>query len=666
MRRLLFTGLIIMLILSACSTRAATAPTASVTVVPPATVAPSATATMLPTSTPIPPTVVKGRAMLTGYPGMASCAAQNLVPEGTEVTVTGTYRDFAAVEFQSGAFLEKGFLPKNSLAVFPGSIPELATEQVPWRPVVDYSAWSYFSSENGGEIIASPSSERDTDRVTDPSQHPVPVPLRIHFGMESTSAPWAAVKFTTTPEKTPWWKDINRMDIFNGDSSYSLCIRDGSTEDCTVDIPLAIPSDQEITLLFPDGNGKYLKVLDKADKVVNEIDFTNVPGLNLPNGIFPFGWFQFGTTVGYPGTLKVTHLSITTPPSGKFETSWMTEPGLAELAATRGILIGTEFNPDMMMDERYCGVIRHDFNMGALSSFTDANLWLGPDEYNFTKLDQVVNDSAKYGLTLYASHLVWGAYEEGILPDWLKEGNYSKEELLTILNNHITTMVNRYKDRVKIWSIANEAPERDRYPGADFWYDHIGPEYIEKSFEWAREADPNAILLLNAANNESPRDPDTTYNIDTLYTMVKTMKEKGVPIDAVGMQMHLFLPWLSQVMPIEEDVEATMKKFGDLGVKVMITEMDVDLHEIPGTAQEKVDIQTRLYADMMTACIQSGVCTLFATWGVSDATSWISAINSTWVYKTPTPDAAPLLFDTEYLPKPAYDSVRDVLRRGLK
>jgi endo-1,4-beta-xylanase len=306
-------------------------------------------------------------------------------------------------------------------------------------------------------------------------------------------------------------------------------------------------------------------------------------------------------------------------------------------------------------------VIRHDFNLGALSVFTDAKVWLGSHEYDFTLLDQQVNDSAAYGLTMYASHLVWGSYDEGVLPDWLKKGHYSKQELLTILKNHITTLVSRYKDKVKIWSIANEAPERDRNRGADFWFDHIGPEYIEKSFEWAREADPNAILLFNAANNESPRDANTTHNINTLYKMVKAMKEKGVPIDAVGMQMHLFLPWESQVMPKEPDVESTMKKFGDLGVKVMITEMDVDLHEIPGTAQEKVDIQNRLYADMMTACIQSGVCIVFATWGVSDATSWISSFDSKWVYKTYTPDAAPLLFDTEYLPKPAYDAVIKVL-----
>jgi endo-1,4-beta-xylanase len=614
-----------------------------------------------PTDLPVGSATVSGRAILSDYPGLAACASQKLIPEGTRVAVSGIYQDFASVEFQNGDGIKTGFLPKSVLSDLTGDIPELTTDQIPWKPVVDYSAWSYYSPENGGEIIASPASDEQTDWVTDPAQHPVPVPLRIHFGLQNESSPWAAVRITGKPDNDPWWKDITRLDISIDETSYYLGIRDGSTEGYTVGIPLAIPADQEITLLFLDANGKQVQILDVSESVILEIDFTRYPGLNLPDGLFPNGWFQFGTTVGYPGTLKVTHLSLSTSPSGNYETSWMTGPGLAELAAPHGILIGTEYNPDMMMDERYCGVIRHDFNLGILSVFTDARVWLGPEEYDFALVDQQVNDSANYGLTLYASHLVWGSYDQGVLPDWLKEGDYSKAELLDILHTHISTLVGRYKDKVKIWSIANEAPERDRYFGADFWYDHIGSEYIEKSFQWAREADPDAVLLFNAANNESPRDDDTSYNISTLYQMVKSMKEKGIPVDAIGMQMHLFLPWLSHVMLVEEDVEATMRKFGDLGVKVMITEMDVDLHEIGGTMEEKLQIQAHIYADMMTACIRSGVCTVFATWGVDDGTSWISSPSSTWVYKNHTPDAAPLLFDIDYKPKPAYDAVRDVL-----
>jgi endo-1,4-beta-xylanase len=651
MMRVFISCIIVLFIISACAPIAATA--TEIPTTPPITI--QATATKNFTAT------VIGRANLFNFPDQTQCTAENILPAGAEVTVTGTYKDYAAVEFEKEGVLEKGYIPKVNLSGLTPDLPELTTEQLPWRPVVDYSALSYYSPENGGELTVSSASTTETD--IEIGNYTLTIPLRIQFGLQVSGAPWGEVKILGKRDnQNPWWKDTIRMNVGTNGSNYELCIRDGTTEDCTVKIEIDIPQDQQITLLFLDKNGDHLQVLDQTGKMIKEIDFTNYPGLHLPNGFFPDGVFYFGTTVGFPGTLKVTNLSITTPPTGVYATSWITEPGLAELAAPKGILIGTEFNPGNMSDDRFCRIIRHDFNMGALSVFSDASIWTAPDEYNFQLLDQQVNAAADYGLTLYASHLVYGAVQPGYLPDWLTHGNFSKEDLLNILHNHITTLVTRYKDKVKIWSIANEAPERDRYPGNDFWYDHIGPEYIEKSFEWAREADPDAILIFNADNNESPRDANTTYNINTLYQKVKTMKENGVPIDAIGMQMHLFVKWNSKVMPKEADVEATMKKFGGLGVKVMITEMDVDMHEIPGTPQQKAAAEVQLYTDMMTACINSGVCTAFETWGVSDSMSLLTAGNAFSFYKTPTPDAAPLLFDVNFEPKPAYFAVLDVLK----
>jgi|GEM_PF-1909039 len=649
-------AILLLVFLASCT------PASTPTITP--TVLPEETPTTIPTAIPtaIPFSTVTGRAVLSTSPELDACASQSLLPEGSQVFVTGLYGDYAKVEFQNGGVLEKGFLPKQNLNGIPADVMELGINDIPWKTVVDYSAWEYFFAEEQA-IIFSPDSEEKSDWASDPTNHPVPAPLRIRFGLQSDSNTWAAVKLTGMPQQEPWWQDLTRMDIFSNGETYELCVRDGTTEGCTAAIPLPIPTDEEVVLLFPDQFGKSLQVLDETNTVVTTLEFTSYPGLKLPNGIFPNGWFQFGLTVG-SGTLKIIHPSLTTPPTGIFESSWLYEPGLAELAKPHNILIGTEFSLDLMSDARYCGAIHHDFNLGALSAFTDAKIWRGPGDYDFLTLDQIVDKTIENGLTPYASHLVWGSYDPGVLPEWLKNGNYSRDELLAILEEHITTMVTRYKGKVKIWSIANEAPERDRYRGADFWFDHIGPDYVRRSFEWARQADPDATLLLNAANNESRRDAETTYNVNTLYSMVKSMKEQGTPIDAVGMQMHLFLPWSSKVLPKQEDVEFTMKKFGELGVQVMITEMDVNLHEIPGTEQEKIDTQTRLYAEMMSACINSDVCTVFATWGVSDATSWISSPDSQWVYKTHTPDAAPLLFDIDYLPKAAYFALKEVLTGG--
>lgn len=662
----------LLIVLLAGCTAAPAAPAAAIT--PPATLAtakpventatPTVMPTVPPTSTPVPKATVTGRAILSPHPDPAACNEQIRIPEGTELALGGTYKSYVLVSYARGGATQTGYLPKEMLSSIPGGLPELTEDQVAWEPLVDYRTWSYYSPEDGGSIVSSPASEDQTDWVTDTHHYPVRSPMRFHFGLQNTSKRWGSVKLTGTPEKAdPWWKGIIRMDISNDGGNYRLCIRDGSTENCTAEVALSIPADQEISLVFTGATGQQLQVLDGSGKLARAIDFTRLPGVNLPSGLFPSGWFQFGTTIGPPGTLKVTHFSITSPPSGIYQKTWMSEAGLAELAAPRGILIGTELNPDELTDDRFCQVLSHDFNLAYISAFTDAKLWLGAGKYDFEAIDRAVNAAASRGMTVYASHLVWGANESGALPDWIKNGHFSKQELLTILENHIKTMIGRYKDRVSIWSIANEAPERDIYTGADFWYDHIGPEYIEKSFQWAREADPKAILIFNAANNESPRDAETRGNIERLYAKVKWMKEHGYPIDRVGMQMHLFLPWSSHVMPKKEDVIATMRRFGDLGVKVMITEMDVDLHEIRGTAEEKKAIQTQLYSDMMSACVESGVCVAFSTWGVGDAVSWITCDYDWCVYKGAMPDAAPLMFDTEYQPKPAYFAVRDVLMK---
>ena len=112
-----------------------------------------------------------------------------------------------------------------------------------------------------------------------------------------------------------------------------------------------------------------------------------------------------------------------------------------------------------------------------------------------------------------------------------------------------------------------------------------------------------------------------------MYDTVKTLKEKGVPIDVVGMQMHLLLE--VPVPPKKEDVIATMKKFADLGVKIYITELDVDLQN---QLDQRLQFQANLYKDMMDACQEFGVCESFTTWGISNSTSWLTC-NYSWCVK---------------------------------
>jgi endo-1,4-beta-xylanase len=196
-------------------------------------------------------------------------------------------------------------------------------------------------------------------------------------------------------------------------------------------------------------------------------------------------------------------------------------------------------------------------------------------------------------------------------------------------------------------------------PGMDFWNDKIGPEYIALAFQTARLADPNGILIFNDANNQAPQDTSSSGVVNKMYTTVKQLKSQGVPIDVVGMQMHLLQLWETSVPPQKADVIATMQKFAALGVRIYITEMDVDLTRQPGSQAEKWTFEAGVYRDMMEACLESGVCDSFATWDISDANSWISCASKGCLNEK---NADPLMFDPAYVPKPAYFAVRDALQ----
>jgi endo-1,4-beta-xylanase len=148
-----------------------------------------------------------------------------------------------------------------------------------------------------------------------------------------------------------------------------------------------------------------------------------------------------------------------------------------------------------------------------------------------------------------------------------------------------------------------------------------------------------------------------------MYATVKQLKSQGVPIDVVGMQMHLLQPWEAHVPPKKADVIATMQKFAALGVHIYITEFDVDLMQLSGTQAEKLGREAQIYGDMMQACLESGVCDSFSTWGISDSTSWITCNYDGCVEKNPA--AAPLMFDVDFNPKPAYFAVRDALLKDF-
>ncbi len=287
-----------------------------------------------------------------------------------------------------------------------------------------------------------------------------------------------------------------------------------------------------------------------------------------------------------------------------------------------------------------------------------------PDRYNFDLPDKYVAFGEKNHMFIVGHTLVWHQQT----PRWVFEDAKGKpvdrETLLKRMREHIQTVVGRYKGRVNGWDVVNEALNEDGTLRQTPWLKIIGEDYIAKAFEFAHEADPTAELQYNdySLENEAKR--------QGAIELIKKLRAQGVPITGVGLQGHYRIDW-----PSIDQVDATIAAFAQLGVKVMITELDVDV--LPPALQHhgadisaNVELQSQLnpytnglpdsvqqtlakrYADLFGVVLKHrAVLTRVTFWGVTDASSWLN----NWPVRGRT--NYPLLFDREGRPKPAFDAV---------
>ncbi len=262
------------------------------------------------------------------------------------------------------------------------------------------------------------------------------------------------------------------------------------------------------------------------------------------------------------------------------------------------------------------------------------------DKYDFTDADAIVDFATENKMLVHGHTLVW----HNSLPTWVSAGSFSRDELIAILRDHITTVVGRYRGRVAAWDVVNEALNDDGSPRQSIWASRIGPDYIEMAFRWAHEADPQAKLFYNEDKAESM---ETKSN--AVYNLVKNLKSRGVPIDGVGLQSHV----TTDSAPKLQDVTSNMNRFAELGLEVDITEMEVRL-KLP-SSPEDLNAQARVYRDMLTACLSVKQCKVFVMWGFTDKYSSVPSIFPG--------NGAALIYNESYQPKPAYKALADLMNR---
>ncbi len=325
-------------------------------------------------------------------------------------------------------------------------------------------------------------------------------------------------------------------------------------------------------------------------------------------------------------------------------------PSLKVLAAKHDISLGNFAIPSLINEKQYNNILTNQFDFALVDNqpnwhFTDVDLRPSRTTFNFSKIDQVVAYGQKNNMPLQMHHYLWG--EQKWLPDWLLNGKFTSPQLMDIIHQHIQTVGSRYSGKAKEWTVVNEAFSRDEhlYGLRDWWADHTGGlNYIDQAFIWARQADPNSKLLLNDFDNES-----INTISDSMYSYIKGAKARGIPIDGIGMQMHID----GTHPPVKDQVIANMKRFADLGVGVYVTEFDVNMNDVKSDDKSKNLTEADIYYDMMRACIESKVCHSFAFLGITDKETWYNYLGLS--------DARPLMFDKFYQPKPAYYSLRQAL-----
>lgn len=328
-------------------------------------------------------------------------------------------------------------------------------------------------------------------------------------------------------------------------------------------------------------------------------------------------------------------------------------PPLKKLAEKHGLQLGSFASLKYLRERPYREILTDQFEYVMADgepnwSFEDSELRPACDRFDFSHLDRVFQFATDHDLPVRYQHLVWG--DEKWLPQWLKQGNYSHDELLSILQQHISTVEHRYQGKVREYTVVNEAFSRKLVKNGnhDWWGERLGTDYIDKSFIWARQNDSHAILILNDFDNEIQNDVS-----DLMYNYIVDAKARGIPIDGIGMQMHIDGAHAAD----QQSVVKNMRRFGAIGVKVYVTEFDVNMHDVHLSQADKFKRQAEIYGDMLGACLQVGpqVCPSFGFLGLVDRQSWYHGIGIN--------DAYPLMFNDDYSPKPAFYKIREVLSK---
>ena len=359
------------------------------------------------------------------------------------------------------------------------------------------------------------------------------------------------------------------------------------------------------------------------------------------------------------GALMVTSVWAQKSPSQPTLTDVLGKYFLVGAAVDRNLPAGEDPQAETLVKAQFNQVVAENCMKGEL---------IHPEvnRYDWTDADRLVDWSQRHGMTLIGHCLVWHSQP----PKWMftdETGkNVSRETLIGRMYSHIMTIVTRYRGKIKGWDVVNEAFEDDGSYRKTPYYNIIGPEYLALAFQFAHEADPDAELYYNDYSMSKPG------KREAVCQLVRQLKAKGIRIDAVGMQSHNGYNY-----PDYSDYEKSLEAFAAEGVKVMLTELDMNMLPNPkdfngaeisqnfklmeqynpyvkGLDKKAQKLFNQRYLDLFRIVERhKDVISRVTFWGVNDGHTWLND----WPVKGRT--NYPMLFDRDYQAKPV---VKDILK----
>jgi endo-1,4-beta-xylanase len=259
-------------------------------------------------------------------------------------------------------------------------------------------------------------------------------------------------------------------------------------------------------------------------------------------------------------------------------------------------------------------------------------------QFNWAGADQIVAFAQAHNQAVRGHNLVWHSQ----LPNWVNSTNFpTSSGVLTLMQQHIATEAGRFKGKVISWDVVNEPFNEDGSPRSDIFEQATGGlGYIATALTAARQADPNAKLYLNDFNIEG-----VNAKSNAMLSLVQSLKQQGVPIDAVGFESHFILG------QVPSTLQQNIQRFVAAGVSVWITELD-DRINLPASSANLAQ-QATDYANVVKACLAVTGCVGITVWGFTDLDSWVPGA-------FPGQGAADI-YDNNIAPKPSFNSTLTAL-----